>query len=323
MRKKIATILIISIFIATMVFSAVPVKGATGDWFTSYTVRDLATGEILLQKTGAGIVENYLLEGISLNITFTITVPMTVPDSTLTLKTSMQKAVTQDHWWEQKSLDYPISGFISTQQTVTFSQSQGILTMSCLGTVPLGLTTDSDAQLHKPFAFTMIKLTGPSGEFLDEIKAWIIDDKIAEYNNLLGQSQYSLSQLIDEGVDESYTELYANVISGAEAAANAGYVDTAISQLNQLATSTQPPAAVGSSIFDTLFLPVVAVLAIVAVIGVALFFKAKGKSSYVSQIVEDQIRDLEGLTLRAAKVDRSLASGLETIEDRLKRAVGA
>ena len=169
MRKKLVTLLIISLFTLTLVFSAAPTKGATGDWITNYTVRDLSTGEIILQKstqTGAAVTDN-LLEGIALNVTLTITVPMTVPDSTLTLTTSMQHATTQDRYWELKTTTYPVVDYNPNQQTVVFSQSQGNLTISCYGIIPTGLTTasaGSGTQTHKPFAFTLIKLSGPSGE---------------------------------------------------------------------------------------------------------------------------------------------------------------
>ena len=43
-----------------------------------------------------------------------------------------------------------------------------------------------------------------------------------------------------------------------------------------------------------------------AVIAVFLFMKARGRSSYYSLVVEDQIKDLEGLTMRA-RVDRFLS----------------
>jgi hypothetical protein len=44
--------------------------------------------------------------------------------------------------------------------------------------------------------------------------------------------------------------------------------------------------------------------------------------SYLQLVVEDQIKDLEGLTLRASKIDRAMASSLESVKDRLKRLVG-
>jgi hypothetical protein len=43
---------------------------------------------------------------------------------------------------------------------------------------------------------------------------------------------------------------------------------------------------------------------------------------YVLLVIEDQIKDLEGLTLRASKVDRSISSSLESVKDRLKSITG-
>jgi hypothetical protein len=39
-------------------------------------------------------------------------------------------------------------------------------------------------------------------------------------------------------------------------------------------------------------------------------------------VLEDQIRDLEGLTLRASRVDRTISTSLESVKDRLKSVVG-
>lgn len=326
MRKNILTIFVISLFALTIVLSAAPTKAATGDWITNYTVRDLSTGEIILQKStaGASTTGDSLIEGVSLNVTITITVPMTVPDSTLTLSTSLQKATTQDKYWELKTTAYPVENYNPNQQTVTFSQSAGNFTISCYGTIPIGLTTTSagsGTEMHIPKAFSLISLTGPNNQVLDQIKPYVIDSRIAEYQVLDDQSNDTLQGLIAQGAAPAYVALYTNVINGAEAAAKEGFIDNAISQLNQLSITEAPPVS-GASMGDTLFLPVAGALAAIAVIVVVLFLRARGKVSYVSQVVEDQIRDLEGLTLRASKVDKTLSSGLETIEDRLKRAVG-
>ncbi len=328
MRKNLVTLVVVTLFALTIVLSAVPAKAAVGDWITNYTVRDLSTGEIIMQKSSAGAtISDNLLEGAKLNVTITITVPMTVPDSTLKLSTSMLHSTTQDSYWQLKTLDYPVEGYNPNNSTVTFSQSQGELTISCYGNIPTGLTTGSSTgsgtQIHLPKAFSLISLTDSTGQIIDQIKPWIVDSKIAEYQVLHDQSVNALQGLEDQNAAPAYIALYSNVINGSESAANEGFVDTAISQLNQLAISEQPPVAVGSSMFDTLFLPVAGALAAVAVIGLVLFMRARGKAGYVSQVVEDQIRDLEGLTLRASRIDKNLSQGLETIEDRLKRAVGA
>ncbi len=325
MTKKLVTLIVISLFTLTLVLSAAPTMGATGDWITEYTVRDLSTNEIIIQSVGGAVTTDTLLQGVSVKVTMTITVPMTVPDSTLTLTTSLSKASGQDKYWELTTTDYPVDNYNPNSQTVSFDQKAGEIIISCYGTIPTGLTTTSSGstELHLPKAFTLIALTGPNNQALDQIKPWVIDAKIDEYNGLNAQSNQTLHQLIADGAAAAYVQLYTNVINGAFSAAQVGYIDNAISQLNQLAITEPPPVEGTSSMADTLFIPLVGALAAIAVIGLILFFKARGKSSYVSQVVEDQIRDLEGLTLRASKVDKSLSAGLETIEERLKRAVGA
>jgi hypothetical protein len=71
-----------------------------------------------------------------------------------------------------------------------------------------------------------------------------------------------------------------------------------------------------------LFIPIVAVTAVIAVVFLVMFMRIRGKISYFQLVVEDQIKDLEGLTLRASKIDRAMSSNLESVKDRLKRLVG-
>ena len=77
----------------------------------------------------------------------------------------------------------------------------------------------------------------------------------------------------------------------------------------------------GSSL-EMIMLPAVAIAAVAAVIFAVMFMRARGKTSYYRLVVEDQIKDLEGLTLRASKIDRTMASSLDSVKDRLKRLVG-
>jgi hypothetical protein len=53
-----------------------------------------------------------------------------------------------------------------------------------------------------------------------------------------------------------------------------------------------------------------------------MFLRVRGKIKYVLLVLEDQIKDLEGLTLRASKLDRTIASSLDSVKDRLKSLVG-
>jgi hypothetical protein len=72
--------------------------------------------------------------------------------------------------------------------------------------------------------------------------------------------------------------------------------------LNTLSVSNEPVA----SAVEALFLPAVGILIAVAAVLGFMFIRGRGKLQYVLLVLEDQIRDLEGLTLRASRVDRSL-----------------
>ena len=52
-----------------------------------------------------------------------------------------------------------------------------------------------------------------------------------------------------------------------------------------------------------------------------LYLRARSRRSYVLSVIEDQIRDLEGLTLRVSKFDKSLSSRLESMKERLKKLI--
>ena len=45
--------------------------------------------------------------------------------------------------------------------------------------------------------------------------------------------------------------------------------------------------------------------------------------NYDKLVIEDQIKDLEGLTLRASKIDKNISVSLESVKERLKSLVGA
>jgi hypothetical protein len=73
---------------------------------------------------------------------------------------------------------------------------------------------------------------------------------------------------------------------------------------------------------EAIFLPLIVVIAVVAAVAGFMFLRARGKIRYVLLVLEDQIKDLEGLTMRASKIDRTLSSSLDSVKDRLKSLVG-
>jgi hypothetical protein len=112
--------------------------------------------------------------------------------------------------------------------------------------------------------------------------------------------------------------MYENMLNQSEALNNAGLTEEAIALLNAIPSSGEP---MGSAL-EMILLPAIGVAAAAAVIFAFMFLRARGKNSYVQLVIEDQIKDLEGLTLRASRVDRTISSSLESVKDRLKNLVG-
>lgn len=323
MRKKLFAICVFLWLTIISIASIMPARGVgQGEWILRYRVENSDTGQLIMDRDfQTGATGNYtsIIEGAELKVTFTINVSMTAPN-TLKITTSMSHSSVEDRYWQLESQDYPLVNYNPNQQSVQFTQTKGSLIMSCFGKIPTGVVAKSvdGVVLHKAVPFALISLTGPSGEALDQIKPSITDAKVDEYQNLLKQKEEKLQSLQGSGVAAGYVQLFENVVEQAKAEGDQGFVDNAIALLNGLNVSNEP----ASSIMEMIFLPAMGVLGAVAVAFGFLFLRARGKIGYVLTVLEDQIKDLEGLTLRASKIDRTFSSSLESVKDRLKSLVG-
>ena len=140
-----------------------------------------------------------------------------------------------------------------------------------------------------------------------------------DYLTLLSQRESSLKSYQSSGVDPGFIAIYTNVINASETLNSQGFTDGAISMLNGLNRQRTSNSQQHSQAF---FIPVAVVLAVVAVVFAFMFMRVRGRISYFQLVVEDQIKDLEGLTMRASRIDRTMSSNLESVKDRLKRLVG-
>jgi hypothetical protein len=307
----------------TVVFVAPTYGAGAGEYIVKYRVEDAKTEQLIMERdfqTGASSEFASIIEGADLKVTITVVFNYSNPSATLKLSTSMEHSSLKDHYWELETQGYQLGDYNPNQQYVQFNQISGTLDISCYGRIPVGIVTKSidGIVLHKPVPIALIALTSPGGELLDQIKPNVTDAKIDEYQKLLNQKEDKLQSLRSSGVSPGYVEIFGNVVNEAKAQGDQGFVDNAIALLNGLAVSSEP----ASSFMEMLFLPAMGILAAVSVAFGFLFLRARGKISYVLLVIEDQIKDLEGLTLRASKIDRTISSSLTGIEDRLKRLVG-
>jgi hypothetical protein len=300
-----------------MVVSFTPQVKAVGEgqWISTYAIED-STGQLLIQYDPITNTTNTLapvLPGTDIKVTFTVNVIALGADA-LKLSTSLQKSTSNPNgYWELQTGDYDMgSTYNPAAQSTTFKWSEGTFDMVLFGKVPN--SASSVAQTVKVVSLH----SGSGGTALDQIIVQATSAGLANFNVLYSQQQTKLNKLISDGVSQGYIDIFTNVLNASRTIANAGDVTDAMVLLNGLNTVNAPV----SSTMESLFLPIVGVLAAVAVIFVVLFLRIRGKVSYFQLVVEDQIKDLEGLTLRASKIDRAMSSNLESVKDRLKRLVG-
>jgi hypothetical protein len=265
---------------------------------------DFDTGE---NRTLASI-----FAGSEVAVTFTVDVPASSPSTILKLKTTMLASTVEDVYWRLVTQDYEIIDYNPADTEVRFYQVKDELTLTLYGRIPTTVAKD------KPVQYLVVTLYSPAGEILDNIKVRVVTAEISEYDTVLLQKEEDLQSLKDSGVAAGYIELYENVLNESKVQADLGNVESAIAMLDTLSVAN-PPA---SSTVEGLFLPVVGVLVVVAALFGFMFVRGRGRIQYVMMVLEDQIRDLEGLTLRAARVDRTISTSLESVKDRLKSVVG-
>jgi hypothetical protein len=310
----ICILLVLAIVSTTFIGSTQGVAG-NGEWITSYKVEDTKTGQLMLEVDFKG--ENRTLSpifpGAELKVTITISIDVTNPDTLLNLRTSMPKSLIKDVYWELISQNYPLIGYNPSDQRVQFTQTKGELVIALYGRIPPDVTTGA------PIDYLAVTLYGPSGETLDNIRLTVVTAEMGEFQTILTQKEDKLQSLKNSGVAPGYVELFENVINEAKNQAALGNVDSAVAFLNTLSVSDEPG---GRPVLEGLFFPAVGILIAVAAVLAFMFIRGRGKMQYILLTIEDQIKDLEGLTLRASKVDRSISSSLESVKERLKSITG-
>jgi hypothetical protein len=315
MKIKVLAISLL-VLLTVVSFGTFTAQGAAGEgeWITNYTVEDPSTGQLMVEvnfDTGENQTLSSIFAGSELAITFTVDIPSTSPNTVLNLKTSMLHSQIEDVYWKLVSQDYDLIAYNPNSQDVSFYQTKGKLVLTLYGRVPVTAVRDI------PVQYLVVTLYS-SGEALDNIKLRVVTAAMDEFDTIYEQKAEKLQSLKDNGVAPGYIEIYENVLNESRVQAEQGNVESAIGMLNALSVSNEP----ASSAIEGLFLPLIGVLVAVSVVLGFMFIRGRGKMQYVLLVLEDQIRDLEGLTLRASRVDRTISTSLESVKDRLKSIVG-
>jgi hypothetical protein len=330
LKNKSIAILVIILLASTTLYitTSTPTQAAVGqgDWITKYTIKNADNGQVILAQdftsgNSAPSGSGSLLEGTNIEVSVTINIGVSNPSTNLNLATDLQKSGSLDYFWSHDTSDgYTLgSNYNPNAKTFSFPENAGTLTIVCHGVIPSGkvVQTVGDVTLHKPTPIALVILKDPSGTVLDQVKPSITDDKIDQYNTLLKEKQDKLASLQGSGASPSFVQAFQNTIDSSQEVAQEGFADNAIAMLN--AFNVPDPA---SATLEILFIPLIAVFAVLAGVFGFMFMRSRGKIGYYKLVVEDQIKDLEGISLRASKIDRSMGASLESVKDRLKRLVG-
>lgn len=312
MQKKVLALSII-LLLTTISLSSISFVEAASDsqWITDYTIHDASTDELLVQhdaSSNSTTTYSPVIPGADIKVTFTMEV--VAGEGDLTLTAGLQKSTGQSQYWSLVSEDYTMgNNYNPAQQSTKFNWNEGTFEMILYGRVP---SSGSDTK-----SVSIASLYSPSGTLLDRITITSTSAKMNTYLTLFDQKNEALNNLISSGTDQGYINLYTNVLNSSQIVAGNGDVESAIALLNGLDASSAP-----GSTLPIIFYPIIGVTAAVAVIFVVLFLRTRSKVSYFTLVVEDQIKDLEGLTMRAAKIDRAMSANLDSVKDRLKHLVG-
>jgi len=317
MQKKVLALTII-LLLTTISLTSISLSQAatstTSDnqWITDYKIYDATTNALLVQydaSTNTTTPFSPVLPGAQVSITFTVNV-IASGEGDLSLRSGLLKP-SSGTYWDYSDAGYNLgSSFSPNAATTTFNWVAGQFEITLNGIVP------SSSSASK--SITAVTLAGPSGTTLDTITITATSAQMGNFQTLLKQKEDELASLKASGVDAGYTALYQNVLTTAQAVALSGDTEDAIALLNGLNGANAP----AGSTMQILFYPLVGITAAIAVVFAILFLRTRGKVSYFQLVVEDQIKDLEGLTLRAAKIDRAMSANLDSVKDRLKRLIG-
>jgi len=146
---------------------------------------------------------------------------------------------------------------------------------------------------------------------LDQRILNVTDQTMIQYQNVLSSKQnlLSSSQTIPQ-----YVTLGQGIIEQAEELARVGYVEDATKILSVIPSSGLPsPPGVEST-----FLYIAIGIGVVAALLAVMFLRANSNKSLIARQADDKAKKLDVLLVKANRIDKSLATEIETVKKELE-----
>lgn len=277
---------------------------------------------------GTDVTEGHLMAGDTYTVSFTVNVGVDLADNTLILSTPMEKV--GDRYWQ---LENAYEG-VDTElwqpglPQIEFNVVEGDAEFTLRGSVPSDYTSQelpNEEYLHFPKSISLVQLSlGPEGDPLGERSLIVKDQAILAYEQTLADKALLLQEATTDPneADPKYVKLVEDIIDRAEDLGERGYVEDAKDLLDTLPISVSGfPIPVSEESFLPYLIGIV-VLAVILIVSVALFLRARANSSFIRQQVDEEAGRLDVLSVRISKIDKQLGEDIEQVKEQLERIIG-
>lgn len=277
-----------------------------------------------------------LMSGSSYKVEFTVDVAKDVSDP-ITLETDLERV--GDRYWEllaeYKGIN--VASWAPGRAQITFASEEGKAKMRLTGKIPEDFNTRIDIPgkdpkdtkdirtitklptgeiLHLKRAVKLVRLSLASGALSEEKKMDAVDKSIETYNEMLATKK----KLIEEQKGEpEYIKLATSAVKKAEDMAKLGHTEMAAALLKEIPDKgwPQPPAS------NMLLYAIAGLLGIAALAFFFLMVKARGASGYTAQVVDDQVKRMDIIGTKAARLgDKALVQEIKTVKEELEKVSG-
>lgn len=291
-----------------------------------------------------------LMAGSSYVVTFTLQIAKDVVTDTITLRTDLDQVNPSTPFWVLPDYKGITPNVNPNRNQIAFNGAPGgNLAFTLKGKVPDNFNSQLATDSAKTFKVTGVKEPdGISGVVFDDGKTFVnalptgklvhlkrsitlltlgsgsgtikdakpIDaqDKSMEtYATTFTQKKDAIE---GQDLDPFLVKMVGGVVAQAQALAASGYTDEASALLQTLPDKGWPQA--GAS--NTMLYAAIGVLALLAVLLGFLMLKAKGAASYSRGVVEDQVKRLDVVSVKAGRLgDKVLVQEINAVKDELDR----
>jgi len=277
---------------------------------------------------GTDVTQGHLMAGDTYTVSFTVNVGVDLADNTLILSTPLEKV--GDRYWQ---LENTYEG-VDTQlwqpglSQIEFNVVEGDAEFTLKGAVPSDYTSQelpNEEDLHFPKSIALVQLSlGPDGDPLGERSLIVKDQAILAYEQTLADKELLLQEATTDPneADPKYVKLVEDVIDRAEDLYANGYVENANDLLDTIPVSVSGFPIPVSEESSLPYLIGIVVLAVILIVSVALFLRARANSSFIRQQVDEEAGRLDVLTVRISKIDKHLGEDIEQVKEQLERIIG-